>query len=110
VLAGLSSTPTSASQWATWSWDHKDHHTLIQQTILTRTGTNLQIFPLDPIPFAEIHRWLEWNQRAHNDINGSLGTQSSDLQQVDITNPQQLQAWIYLHRREHESWSAFLKV
>lgn len=110
MLVTLVTTPTNASEWAVWSYAHRDSHALIRQAIQAQFNINLIEYPLDPIPFDSLTQWLDWNQQAHNDMNGVLGTQSSDLQEADFNDPAKLQAWIYLHRREHETASSILKI
>lgn len=63
---------------------------------------NLTAYPLDPIP-ADTHQWLIWNQQTHNDMNGALGLQSSDLQDADFTKADSVKDWIYLHFLEHQT-------
>lgn len=110
MLANLINQPGTPEEWAFWSYAHRDQHTQIIQAIRAQTGIQLPQYELDPIPFQDLDQWLEWNQRAHDDFNGVLGTQSSDLQQADFNDKAQLEAWIYLHRREHETAASVLKI
>lgn len=110
MLVSLVTAPTNASEWAVWSLAHRDSHALIRQAIQAKFGITLAEYQLDPIPFNDLTQWLDNNQQSHNDMNGVLGTQSSDLQEADFSDPAKLQAWIYLHRREHETASAILKI
>lgn len=93
-----------------WSYAHRDQHTQARQAIQTTDGINLTEYPLDPIAFDNFQDFLNWNQRAHNDVNGVLGTQGSDLTQVDPRNENELSAWIFLHRKEHETWANILHI
>jgi hypothetical protein len=107
-LAFLINSPQSEQDWSVWSWSHKDQHTLARNAVQAKYGINLADYPIDPIPFQQITQWLDYNQEMHDDINGILGTNSTNLQQVNFRDAAQLSAWIYLHRREHENWANML--
>lgn len=64
---------------------------------------NLPDYVIDPIPDNDLKGWIERNQELHNDMNGQLGLQGSDLQDVDFDDQKQLQSWVYLHFIEHQS-------
>ena len=103
MLANLLVAPQTELQWSRWSFDHRDQHNLIRQAIRNIYGVSLTEYPIDPIVLEDFSQFADWNQQMHNDFNGVLGLQSSNLQQVDIRNKAELEAWIYLHRREHEA-------
>lgn len=100
-LADLLNQPKSAEDWNLWGFAHRDQHLLILGGIRKKYSVSLTEYPLYPINLSAQAQWLDWNQQAHDDFNGVLGTQSSDLQQVDLSNPRLLQAWIWLHYQEH---------
>jgi hypothetical protein len=110
VLAYLLNVPKTPQDWATWSWSHRDQHTQIRQAIQARFATNLTEYPLDPIVLDDFPDFLNWDQRAHNDFNGVLNTQGSDLTQLDPNDPGQLEAWIFLHYQEHFTAAAVLHL
>lgn len=110
MLANLLVAPRTDQDWSIWSYAHRDQHAIIRQAIQAQLGINLPEYPLDPINFDQLSQFLDWNQQAHDDFNGVLGTQSSNLQQADLKDPGQLEAWIYLHRREHETAANALKI
>lgn len=62
--------------------------------------TNYIIYPVDQNHLSD---FLEANQSLHSDMNGILGLQSSDLQDVDFQNENQKTAWFYSHYLEHQS-------
>lgn len=110
MLAALMEVPRTEQQWAIWSRAHRDQHELIRLALQNAGAGNLPLYPLDPIPFFDLPTWLTTNQQAHNDFNSILGLRGSDLQDLDPTNENQLAAWIFLHRREHEDAAAALKI
>lgn len=110
MLANLLVAPKTDFEWSIWSYAHRDQHNMIRQAIQAKFGVSLTEYPLDPIPFQDLTQWLDWNQQSHDDFNGVLGTQSSNLQQADFKDPAQLESWIYLHRREHETAASVLKI
>jgi hypothetical protein len=109
-LADLLNVPQTELDWRLWGFAHRDQHNIVRGAIQQQYGFNLPDYPLDPIDLDRVQDFLQWNQQAHDDVNGVLQTQASDLQFVDIKNKSQLEAWIYLHRREHETWSDKLKA
>ena len=110
MLAYLLNVPTTPEEWAIWSRAHRDQHDQINQAIQNVYGINLTSYPIDPIALDDFPDFLNANQRLHNDFNGVLGTQGSDLTQADLTDTNQLEAWIYLHRREHENAADILHL
>src|ERR1700683_4059733 len=108
--AYLLNTPVSPQDWSVWSYAHRDQHKQILEAIQAKFGVNLTEYPIDPIALDDFDDFLNWNQRYHNDMNGILGTQGSDLQQANLTDPSQREAWIYLHRREHENVANILHL
>ena len=110
MLAYLLNTPRTPQEWSIWSYAHRDQEAQIRQAIQAKYGVNLTEYPLDPIALDDFPDFLNWNQRAHNDWNGVLGTQGSDLTQASLTDANQLEAWIYLHRREHETAANILHI
>lgn len=101
MIENLLNIPRSEQDWNIWAFNHRDHHDLIRKAIVQNGGPNLPEYQLDPINFGDVKSWLERNQQTHDDMNGVLGLQSSDLEGVDFTNRNQLAAWIYLHWQEH---------
>lgn len=64
---------------------------------------NLTNFIIYPVTKEQISIFLDNNQSLHTDMNGILGLQSSDLEDVDFENENQKRAWFYSHYLEHQS-------
>lgn len=103
MIPNLLNIPKNDREWDIWAFNHRDHHRLIRDAIQKQYNRNLIEYQLDPINFNEPESWLERNQQSHNDMNGVLNLQSSDLEGVDFENKSQKAAWIYLHWFEHQS-------
>ena len=103
MLVALLNVPNTDPEWAIWSFAHKQSHLAIAAAIKAQNGTALAEYQLDPIPANDVPGWLQRNQEAHNDMNGVLGVQSSDLLEIDLTDERQKQAWVYLHFLEHQT-------
>ncbi len=54
--------------------------------------------------------FLAANQRLHLDMNSVLGQQSSDLEDVDLSDPKQVEAWTAIHYQEHYNAEAALGI
>lgn len=110
MLAALLRPPQTKEDWFRWAWDHRTQHDIMRQAVLEQKNINLPDYQLYPIDLDTVLFFIDQNQSAHDDMNAVLGTNSTNLQQSDFSNPAQLQAWIYLHQREHENWANALKV
>lgn len=106
----LLETPQTKTDWDRWSLAHKFDHDIIRQAILAQGGPNLTQYQLDPIALDQPLQFLENNQASHTDMNAAIGAQGSDLQDVDLTDQRQLQAWVNLHYLEHFTAGQRLKV
>lgn len=103
MLAVLLEIPRDANAWNRFSWHHRSSHTAIRQAILAKGGPNLPEYQLDPINPSAFKDFLQANQQSHIDMLGSLGIQSSDIQDVDITKENELISWTFLHYQDHYS-------
>lgn len=110
MLATLVKSPKTQAEWDIWSWAHRDQHQIVRAAIKAKYGIDLVEYQLYPIPQDALTQFLDYNQQSHDDINSVLGTQGTNLEQSDFTNPAQFEAWNYLHLREHEEWSFALGV
>lgn len=110
MLASLLNVPKSQEDWDRWSWAHKTSHERIRQAIQQQKGNNLTEYQLDPINFNAVRDFLIHNQQTHNEMNGVLGLQGSDLEGVKIEDPNQLRAWVWNHYLEHQSAELALGV
>lgn len=106
MRAYLLNVPQTAQDWATWGYAHRDDHQIIRDSIQNQFNVNLQNYDIDPVPFEDtvaMFNWLERNQLYHNDFNGTVGLQGSSLLDVDLNDPRQAEAWIYIHWQEHNA-------
>ena len=110
MISALLNIPRTPADWTIWSFHHFQDHIEINQGIQTALGTIFADPQLDPINILDIENWLERNQIAHNEMNGSLGLNSTDLQRVDLADEKQKSAWILLHFQEHFSARTALRI
>ena len=73
-------------------------------------GVNLTDYLVDPINPDNIKQFLQNNASLHTDMNGVLKSQSSDLLDVDLTKPGELDSWINLNYQEHENAEQLLGI
>jgi hypothetical protein len=59
---------------------------------------------LEPVNLQDARQFLQDHQLAHNALNGALGTQGNDLQDLDWRNEREVQAWLDLNWTEHQTW------
>lgn len=110
MLPVLLNTPRSQGEWDRWGFHHRASHDVIIQAVQSQLGVNLQSYVIDPVTLKQPKLWLEANQALHTDMDSVLGVQSSDLEDVNLSDQRQLEAWLYLHWQEHVTAEAKLKV
>jgi hypothetical protein len=110
MLAALENLPRTPTEWTRWSWDHRDSHDRIRAAILAQKSVRLSDYQVDPIDPGAVSLFLQNNSQLHGDMNGSLGLQSSDLQDVDLGDARQFEAWVRIHYLEHFYAEAKLEI
>ena len=110
MLAALLNVPKTEEQWLQFSYDHRDSHDRIRAAILKKYGINLIDHIIDPINPDNIKQFLQNNAAMHTDMNSVLRSQSSDLLDVNVDDPQQLSAWINLNYQEHDNAEQLLGI
>jgi hypothetical protein len=110
MRAVLLEVPKTQEEWDRWTQADKLDHDLIRQAILKNGGPNLGQYPLDPLPWNAVQQYLAWVQQTHNEMNSAIGAQGSDLQDTDLTDARQLEAWVWLHYQEQNTAGNILKV
>jgi hypothetical protein len=110
ILPSLENLPTTPGQWNSWSFDHKDSHDRIRQAIFAQYGVNLSDYQVDPIDPTAPTLFLQNNSQLHSDMNGVLGLQSADLQDVNLGDQRQFEAWLRLHWQEHTYAESKLRI
>lgn len=109
-LVNLLNVPQTKEEWDIFSFSHRDSHKKIIQAIQAQNTVILSEYELDPINPEDVQGFLNRNQQAHQDMNRALQTQGSDLSEVDLNDPKQLQAWISAHYKEHYDAETELKI
>ena len=110
MLAILQNTPHTPTDWYLFSWNHRDSHDRIRAAILKQNSVNLQDYQIDPIDPNNINQFLENNQSLHTEMNGILHLQSADLEDVNLKDEKQLEAWTRIHYFEHLYAEAQLQI
>jgi hypothetical protein len=110
MLAALENLPQTPDGWNRFSWDHRNSHDRIRAAIKTKYGADLSDYQVDPIDSNAIGDFLQNNSQLHGDMNGVLGLQSSDLQDVNFGDKPQFEAWVRLHYLEHQQAELKLEI
>lgn len=103
MLARLLDVPRDAEFWQLWGLDHEVSHDAIRTAILAQAGVQLQPQVIYPLPLAQMRVFLAANQQLHLDLEAVLGIFSQDLEDVDLNNKQQLDAWCNIHWQLHNT-------
>jgi hypothetical protein len=99
--------PHDQASWDRWSWHHRQSHDAIIAKLQTM-GRPLANYIVEPINWNATELFLQNNSQLHLDMTAALGLQSVDLEDVDLRNQNQLQAWIWLHFQDHRNVEAAL--
>ena len=101
MRARLLDTPQSDLDWQRWGFDHQASHDAIRTAIQAAGGPALAPQVVYPIPLAAMRVFLAANQQLHISMNAVLGQQSADLEDVDLRDAKQREAWTQIHYIEH---------
>lgn len=110
MLAVLLNKPHTLEEWNVYSFHHRQSHLAIIQAIKAQQNVTLPDYQIEPINFAAPRLFLEANQQFHTDMDNQLKAQASDLEDVNLADDHQLQAWIYSHYLEHQTAEARLGI
>jgi len=110
MLAALLNVPQTEEQWQQFSYDHRNSHDKIRAAILKKYGVNLTDYLVDPINLNDLKQFLQNNATLHTDMNAILKSQSADLLDVKLDDPQQVSAWINLNYQEHQNAEQLLGI
>ena len=97
--------PASRERWA---FHNMGEHFKIQAAIFRKFNLNVPIFPCDPITLNDIPTWARNHQSMHSSANGILGLQGNDLTDVDLSKPEDVEVFKYLHAQEHQRFQLAL--
>ena len=101
MLPALENVPKDQQQWFQWGFDHRDSHNRIRAAILKTYNINLTDYQIDPIDPNNTTQFLQNNASLHGDMNSVLGLQSSDIEDANLGDERELEAWIRIHYQEH---------
>ena len=101
ALPTVRNVPRTPEEWNTWAWDHRDSHDRIRRLIQQQYNVQLLDYQIEPISQQSLDIFLDNNDNLHNDMNSVLGLVSTDLTDVDMNDPKQVESWINLHFLEH---------
>lgn len=93
-----------------WMFAHQVDHNQIMQAVQTRFSVKLVQFQVYPFPETDPFGWLQANQSFHDDFNGFLDLDSSDLQNVDFKSDEAFLEWLQDHYNEHQAARAKLGI
>ena|SRR5215475_5348577 len=101
ALADLYNIPHSEGDFNVFSFHNQDQHRQIINAILTTKNITLPLFPIDPIPIGNVEGWAVLHQQLHSSFAQILGIVGSDFTSLNLNDPGELSAWIFLHAAEH---------
>jgi hypothetical protein len=110
IAAGLLNIPNSDSDWDRWSFDLDQNIKDIQQALLAQQKLALPQQQIYPRPNVDIQLWLERVSTALGEITSALKITSQDVENVDLDDERERQAWIWSVFSEVRDARAALKI
>ena len=101
-LPGLMSIGKTREDFLFWLQAHQSDH----DRIAVATDT-LRII-LDPFDMQDQKAQMVWlldHRRAHDEVNGKLRIAGANLDELDFSDPAQVDAWSDLNYLEHNQWN-----
>lgn len=110
MIQALENIPKTLDDWSRFSWDHRDSHNRIRAAIKAQFSISLNDYQIDPVNPNDFDIFLTNNSELHGDMNGVLRLESSDLEDVNMKDKEQMVAWFRLHYLEHYYAEAALRI
>lgn len=98
----------TAADWASFSFSHMAQHRDYIRVIFQMFGVSLPEYVLDPIDPQNMGAWAYHHSLMHNQINAILKIPGYNLQEIDFSDREGLQAWIDLNQDMHTRTSSIL--
>lgn len=108
--ASLLNTPNSPQDWDRYSFDLQQNINDIQQALATQRRVSLPQQQIYPIPTSAIQEWLERVSTALGNITSALGQQAADVENVNLNDERERQAWASIIWREVSDARQTLKI
>lgn len=106
-LAQVIYPPPDENGFATWAFDHYQHHIAIIQRA-AQLGYTLNQYRIWPVTQENLQDFLEQHQQMHTEMDAIANVQGSDLQDIDFKDKKKVDSWYYLNYIEHQSVASFL--
>ncbi len=98
----------TAADWASFSFPHAAQHRDYIRVIFQQFGVSLPEYPLDPLDPQNIGLWPYHHAVMHDQINAILGIPGYNLQEIDFSDREALQAWSDQNQDLHTRTSTIL--
>jgi hypothetical protein len=109
-LPNLFYPPEGDAGWREYWYMHFQDHLEILQAIQKLQNVKLTEYIIYPWDLSDKDGILERHQQYHNDLNGSLYLNGSDLSELDFNNQNEVKAWIQLNFYDHQNARAKLGI
>lgn len=110
TTAPLLNVPRSETDWDQWSFQLSQNVADILQALRAQRAANIADPQLFPIPTNDIGRWLERASGVIDEICSALGINAADVENVDLQDERERQAWIFTIYQELSSARGILKI
>lgn len=108
--APLLNIPREPSEWDIWSFALDQNVRDITAALRSQRGIALPAYQLYPIPTEAVTEWLERMSTVLGDICGELKIQAADVENVDLEDERERQAWVWQVFSEVNAARGVLKI
>lgn len=110
ALQDLLNVPNDDAGWEIFVFSNSQAVREINEAILAQKSVNLFNWPLYPVNPNDLTGFLDRNQEAHTNFNGVLGLPGVNLEDSNLSNLSNREAWIYNNFREVFAAREALKI
>jgi len=100
-LAMILRPPSSPHGESEWFFAHAQDHQAIVDLIRLRLSVFLPTYVIDPVEPGDLKGFALRHQAYHNELNGVLGLDGTDLQGVEWQSRDERENWYFLNWQEH---------
>lgn len=95
LAAPLLNVPITDRDFDRWSFDLQQNLMDVTRAILTQRNVSIPLPQLYPAPLFAIGEWLQRLSQTMIEISNALGTQTQDIENVNLEDERERQAWTY---------------
>jgi hypothetical protein len=101
ALAAIYNVPSNQIEFLEWCQAHAQHHRDIDRYLFVNNQVTVPQYVFDPLAPDDMESFIYQHQSVHDLESATLGLETYDLTDVDVSNPGEFAGWIYLNADLH---------